>query len=133
MNAKVISNQMAVITTITLDEIKKLQAEKPEALCLYEGEGKEKKMVFRVMAGETGNVSNLGICFDSETNDENKFAVVTLDLSGKPEGEDVTEYAAKRYGRALKALSKVEGQFGEALTAIDVEAEELRNMIQIAL
>lgn len=133
MNAKVISNQMAVVTTITLEQIKKLQAEKPEALCLYEGEGKEKKMVFRVMAGETGAVSNIGITFNAETNDELKLAVVTLDLSGKPESEDVTEYAAKRYGRALKALAKVETQFGEALTAIDVEAEELRSLIQVAL
>ena len=133
MNAKVISNQMAVVTTITLEQIKKLEAEKPAALRLYEGEGKEKREVFRVAAGEKGCVSNIGITFDSETNDGDKFAVVTLDLSGKPESEDITEYAAKRYGRALKALSQVEANFTPALTAIEVEAEELRNLIQLVL
>ena len=133
MNAKVIGNSMAVITTITLDEIKKLQAEKPEALCLYEGEGKEKKMVFRVEAGSTACISKLGICFNAETNTEPKFAMVNVDISDKPEDANVKEFVAKKYGKALKMLGKLEEGFGGALATVKAEAEELASLITISL
>lgn len=133
MKAKVISNQMAVITTITLNEIKKLEAEKPAALRLYEGEGKEKKEIFRVVAGEHGSVKPFGITFDAETNADPKKACVTLDLSGKPEDMDIKEYAAKTYGKALKFLGQIEAGFEPALAEVAAEAAELRALIEVSL
>lgn len=133
MNAKVISNSMAVVTTITLDQIKKLEAEKPAALCVYEGEGKEKKEVFRVSAGNNGCVKAIGITFDSSTNTEDKLACVTVDLSGKPEDMNVKEYAAKKYGKALKYLAALEAGFKPALDEADAEAAALRELIKVEL
>ena len=133
MNAKIIGNQMAVITTITLEQIKKLEAEKPAALRLYEGEGKEKKEVFCVKAGECGCVKPFGITFDAETNTTPKLAMVNLDLSGKPEDMDVKEYAAKKYGKALKALATLEAGFDGAIDAVDAEAAALRELIEVSL
>ena len=133
MNAKVLGNNLAVITTITLDQLKKLETEKPEALCLYEGEGKEKRMVFRVAAGRTGCVQNIGITFDAETNNTPKLAMVNVDLAGKPEDADVTEYVAKHYGKALKHLKTLEAGFEGALAAAKAEAEELMSLIEVSL
>ena len=133
MNAKVLGNNLAVITTITLDQLKKLEAEKSEALCLYEGEGKEKRMIFRVATGCTGCVKDIGITFDAETNNAPKLAMVNVDLTGKPEDVNVTEYVAKRYGKALKKLKALEAGFEGALAAVKAEAEELMGLIEVSL
>ena len=133
MRANVIGTSLAIITNVTLADLQKLQNKKPEALCLYEGEGKEKHEVFRVAAGSKAGINAFSITFNAETNNEPKYAMMNVDISAKPEDVNVTEYVAEKYGKALLYLSQLEENFCDALDCVDAEAAHLASLIQVSL
>lgn len=133
MKITVYADSLMVSTTASIEDLALLKAKRPESLCLYEGEGKEKKMVFRVDVGNESCLQNKVACFTGNTNTEPKEAVLTVSLAGKPEGTDVKEYVAEKFGAAILNLQKVETQFADAIDSIGVEQETLAGLIQIAL
>ena len=133
MTIKVYGDSLMVTTTASIDELALLKAKRPEALCLYEGEDKEKKMVFRVDVGAQPCLQNNVACFTGNTNTDPKVAVLSVSLANKPEGADVKEYVTEKFGAAILHLQKVEAQFADAIDEIGVEQETLANLIQIAL
>lgn len=130
MKVYVMGSSVGISTVVSLDELKLLAKKAPDALRLIEGEGKEKHEVFKVFVGEKSELKTWGACFNGSTNGDPKCAMMTLDISAKPEEMSAKEYVAEMYGVALLNLQKVEEQFKPALEDIAVKKATLADMIE---
>lgn len=118
---------VSISTTVSMDELARLTKKIPEALSLYEGEGQERHEVFRVMADNQSQLENWGACFNGATNEG--MAMMTLDISDKPDDVPTKEFVAEKYGTALLRLRQVEEQFRPALESLDVQRGQIEDMI----
>lgn len=132
MNVKVIGSNVVVTTVVSLEELKEISQRKPSALVLTEEIDHKMREVFRVGVGE-GSLNGRGAYFNGNTNTDPKCAMLTIDISGKPEEIDVKRYIADMYGAAILQLQKVEEQFLPALEAIASEQATLSEMISVEL
>ena len=130
MKVYVMGSSVGISTTVSLDQLKLLQKKAPEALTLVEGEGKEKREVFKVFVGETPDLKKFGATFNGSTNGDPKCAMMTLDISAKPEEMSAKEYVAEKFGVALLNLQKVEAQFAPALENIAAQSAALADIIE---
>ncbi len=119
----VAGNALVVTAGVKLSDIKMVKKYRPEALTLYEGEGKDRTPVFKLGVGASG-ISNYGAEFDEEARDGSGVAICTILL---PTGvEDVTEYISDKFGRAILKLNKLE----ETLPGIISEIADEKAMIE---
>ena len=133
MKINTIGNSLVVTTEVTMEDLQKLQANKSEALVLTEEVDGKKQERFRVAAGKTGSLSNFGATFSANTNTEPKVAMLTVDISAKPEDKDVKAYVAEKYGAAILNLRRVEEKFAPALEQIEEEQELLSGLINVVM
>jgi len=133
MKIKTIGNSLVVTTEVTMEDLKKLQAGKSEALALTKEVDGKKQEYFRVAAGKTGSLNTFGATFSADTNTAPKKAMLTVDISGKGTDEDVKKYVAEKFGAAILNLRKVEEQFQPALTQIAEEQEFLSGLIDVVM
>lgn len=115
---RIIGDAIVITSTLKLKDIKNVKEHRPNACSLWGGEdGKEE--LFRISAGETGSISNMGIVFGAASRDEGKFAEMTIVA---PEmGTDPKEYVAEHYGVALANLNKLEQQLPAVIAEIAAE------------
>lgn len=130
MKVYVMGTSMAVSTTVSLEDLKLLQAKKPEALSLVEKVDDENVEKFRVLTGANAALQKNVACFNGSTNGTPKMAMMTIDISGKPENKDAKEYAVEKYGEAILNLQKVEAQFQPALDEIATQSATLAGLIE---
>lgn len=128
MKVYAMGTAVSISTTVSMDELARLTKKLPEALSLYEGEGKEKHEVFRVMTGSQTQLENWGACFNGTTT--NGMAMMTLDVSGKPDDVSAKEFIAEKYGAALLRLRQVEEQFIPALELLDAQRSQIEGLIE---
>ncbi len=122
-------NALVVTSGIKLDDIKNVKKYRPEALTLFEGEGKEKTPVFKLGIGN-GGISAYGAEFAEEARDGSGKAICTILL---PTGvEDVTEYVSDKYGRSILKLNKLEETFPGVVNEIAAEKAMIQANITIA-
>lgn len=124
-------DSIVITSSKTLEAIKELDKYRPEALRLYErDEDGNKTEVFRVAPGSNGAINGYGAVFASATHDEYKLASITMSI---PAGtDDVVEYAAEKFGKAITMLNRVEAQFEDALDAVADEKAAVRECITVA-
>lgn len=118
-DAHIAGAALVITSTATPDEITSLAKYRPEALVLTEGEGSEKREVFRVGCGTgVGSISAFGASFSKVTNNDGK-ATITVRI---PDGvEDRKAWAEENVGLAILKLAKVEEQFTDALASVEEE------------
>ena len=123
-----IAGQAVVVTsTLKLDDIKTVATYRPDALTLYEGEGKERQPVFAIGIGaDAGRIGTYGVEF-GRSNAEG-FAQLTMSVS-IDDDEDIKVFVAEQIGRSILKLNKLEEQIPEVIRGIEAEkADILRNI-----
>lgn len=129
--AKVIIAGDAVVITsdVKLEDIKLVKKYRPEALTLFEGEGKEKEAVFRIGIG-CGGISKYGAEFDAETRDDEKLATLTTLI---PAGTaDAKAYVSNTFGRSILKLNKLEATLPGIIEEIAAEKAAIEANITVA-
>lgn len=128
----VIAGDAVVVTSsLKLDDIRKVEKYRPEALILKGGED-NKEPIFAVQTAKSGNgsINQYGVTFASESHDENKFAQITMTL-GTVNG-DVKEHVADKLGAAVDMLNQIEGTIPDVIEAIDAKKKAIIENIAVA-
>lgn len=130
--AKIIAvGDAAVITSsMKLEDIRLIKKYRPKALFLKGGEdGKEDIFGIDVTDG-SGSVGKYGISFGKATRDDDKLAIVTVDIADCV--GDIKEYITDKYGAILVNLNKLEAQLPAILDEVAAEKAEIASNISIA-
>ena len=129
--AKIIVAGDAVVITsdVKLEDIKLVKKYRPEALTLFEGEGKEKEAVFKIGIGAS-SIGKYGAEFDQESRDDDKLATLTVLI---PAGtKDAKEYVSDVYGRPVLMLNKLEATLPGVIEEIAAEKAAIEANITVA-
>ena len=128
--AKVVSVGQAVVITseVKLEDIKKIQKYRPEALVLKGGED-NKEEIFRIGIGD-GKIGTYGASFGEATRDDEKLATITMTTNYN--GDDIKGSIADELGVALTNLGKLEKTLPAVLDSIDKERAAIMDGITIA-
>lgn len=123
-----IAGQAVVVTSsLKLEDIKKVEKYRPDALVLKGGkDGKEP--IFALGAG-TASINDYGILFDRETRDDSKLATMTLTFSY--DGDDIKEQVIDKIGGAIEHLKEFEKTLPDIVAEIDKKRDELMAEIDI--
>ena len=126
-NTKIVGNAAVITSTLTLEQIKKVEkSARKDALVLKGGED-GKTPVFRVATGYgDGNINAVGAEFANASR-EGGYAQITLLIPS--DVENAKEYVADKYGAALTNLAKVEEKLPEVVSVIDAEYAALLETI----
>lgn len=127
-NIIITGNSVSVISEIKLEDIKTVAKYRPEALNLYEGEGKDKTLAFVVRAGNTPSMGAYGVAFTSETSEGN--AVVTEIFAGQS-ATTIKDAVAEKYGVGILNLRKLELTLPAVLEEIKSQREEIKSAIEV--
>lgn len=121
-------NAMVIESAHTLDTIKTLEKYRPKALTLYDEDGKTEMFKVGTTTGK-GSINAYGASFGSASKNEEKKAIITMDL---PAGTtDAKAYAEDAIGVAIIYLNRVEEQFAEAMASVAEEKETVRSNITV--
>ena len=129
--AAVNGNALVLTSDANLDDLALIAKYRPKSLLMSEGEGSDKKVVFRVAVGSDGmgGVSNCGVTFSTRKTADGK-ATVTVNL---PADKAVDmESIEDMVGPALLRLSKMEAGFAAVIEEIKAEQKAVREHISIA-
>lgn len=127
-NIIITGDSVSVISTLKLEDIKTVLKYRPEALSVYEGEGKEKSLVFTAKVGSTPTMGTYGVVFTSETSEGN--AVMTEIFSGQS-AATIKDAVAEKYGVGILNLRKLELVVPEVLEEIKAQREEIKSSIEV--
>ena len=129
MKIQIVGNAFVLTSTLTPAEIKKLNAEAPEALAVVDEETKNEP--FRVSFGANGGVSKYGVTFNGTAVGDGK-AVFNGVIEGPVTSlEQAREYVADTLGHATAYLREIEAKAAEKLAALATERAALINEIEI--
>ena len=128
--AKVVSVGQAVVITseVKLEDIKKIQKYRPEALVLKGGED-NKEEIFRIGIGD-GKINTYGASFGEATRDDEKLATITMTTNYN--GDDIKGFIVDELGGALTNLGKLEKTLPAVLESIDKDRAAIMDGITIA-
>lgn len=126
---KIAGGAAVVESAHSLEDLKKIEKYRPDALNLYEGTGSDRHVVFAVgSTGGNGVIGAFGAEFGETTNSEGK-AVITLLM---PEGtKDPVKWAEETIGTAIIKLNRVEAQYEGALADVANEQATVRESISV--
>ena len=125
---KTMGQAVVVVSEVKLDDIKKIEKYRPEALILKGGEdGKEE--IFRIGTG-AGKINTYGASFGEATRDDDKFATITMTTTYN--GDDIKGFIADELGAALTTLGKLEKTIPAVIAAINKEREDIMAGITVA-
>lgn len=127
-NIIITGDSVSVISTLMLEDIKTIAKYRPEALNLYEGDGKDKTLAFVVKAGNTPSMGAYGVSFTSETSEGN--AVMTEIFAGQS-AATIKDAVAEKYGVGILNLRKLELTLPAVLDEIKSQREEIKSAIEV--
>lgn len=125
---KTMGQAIVVVSDVKLEDIKKIEKYRPDALVLKGGED-NKEEIFRIGTGN-GNINTYGASFCEETRDDDKKAVITMTTGYK--GDDIKGFIADELGVALTNLGKLEKTIPAVIEAIDKERAAIMDDITVA-
>ena len=125
---KTMGQAIVVVSEVKLEDIKKIQKYRPEALVLKGGED-NKEEIFRIGIGD-GKINTYGASFCEETRDDEKLATITMTTNYN--GDDIKGFIADELGGALTNLGKLEKTLPAVLDSIDKERTAIMEGITIA-
>ena len=124
----VVGNAIVLSSELKLEDIKKAEKYRPDALVMKDEDGVE---VFKVSVGKYPSANEFGITFNGETHGDNGGNATCTWLVDDGIGEDTKETIADLYGSAMIQLGKFETTFPAALEEIKAEREAV--LAQITL
>ncbi|MEG1562329.1 MAG: hypothetical protein RR365_01130 [Bacteroides sp.] len=126
-NIKIFANKYMVESSISVDDLKKVQAYRPDALKCFDEDGNE---TFKVAATTgCGSINAYGVGFNTQTNGDVTFAAMTADI---PEGvKDPVDYVAEKVRLAFPKLSQIEQGIEGVITDVDAETEAVKASIEV--
>lgn len=125
---KIVGDAMVIESAHTLETLKTLEKYRPKALVLYDEDGKTALFKVGTTSG-TGGINQYGASFGSASKNEEKKAVITLEIPA--DTADAKAYAEDRVGVAIVHLNRVEEQFEAALASVEEERETVRSSITV--
>lgn len=123
---KIAGGAAALISGLTLEEIKLLEKYNPKALALRDGD----EEIFRVSTGSKGGISKFGMCFAAATRDAAALAEVTQEIPA--DVTDAKEFAVETIGAAVLSLNSVEAQAKDALAGLKTQLDLVRETVSVA-
>lgn len=126
----VIAGDAVVVTSsLTLDDIRKVEKYRPDALILKGGED-NKEPIFAVSTAKSGYINKNGVAFASESHDDKKLAQITMTL-GETDG-DVKATVADKIGASVEMLGQIEKTLPEVIADIDAKKKAIIESITVA-
>ena len=119
-------NTVTIVSSITMDDLKKAQRFCPEALTLF----KDKTPIFMVTSGYASSIDELGIVFAEVTNSGECFATMGMDTMPQ-DPEKLKEIIREEFGLTLVNLRKVEDQVHSALAQLSDTLDTIDESIEI--
>jgi len=127
MSKFVVAGDAVVVTSaVKFDDIVALKKYRPEALCLKDEEG---RVIFKVGIGATGGVSDFGITFTSESNDDKGFAQVTI-IAPDHDG-DAKAAVVDSHFVAIEKLEKLEKHIAEELASVEEMKKKISESVSV--
>jgi hypothetical protein len=123
---KLMGNQIAIVSALTLEQLDTIRRRKPEALKLKDEKGE--KAVFVVDTGFEGNVSKYGVVFAAQEVIGGR-AIFSMEAPSD-DAVEVRKYINENWGTVVFDLNKVEAQCTEAFAAIAAEEAAIATMIE---
>lgn len=124
----VVGNAAVITSSVKLEDIKRVEKYRPEALILLSEDGKEP--IFRVgTASGNGGISKYGVEFAEESRDSEKRAVITLGFEANT--DDLKKSIVEAIGSSLIKLNKVEENIASVLGEITNEEQKLYDSIVV--
>lgn len=126
---RILGQACVVESEYTVEDIAKLEKFRPNALTLYEGEGKDKELVFAV--GTTkgrGSIGQYGASFGANSASSGKAAITMMipdDI------KDAKKWAVDTIGKAVINLKAVEDQYDSALADVADEQATIEAAITV--
>ena len=126
---KVLGNSIVIISSVKLEDFKKVEKYRPSALTLMGGEdGKEP--IFRV-GTKHSNISEYGVEFNCATRDDEKKAMLTMYYIAENEDADVKDDIIESLGVPLLNLEKIEAIIPTVIEEIDAERASVAAKIEV--
>ena len=119
-------NSFVITSTVSMADLETVQKYRPSALAITDEETKE--TLFRVGIG-SNSVTDHGVSFGGISNDDAKFATVTLPIPA--DVEDAKQYVLDRAGLALASLKTVETGLADTLKRIRAERDAIAADIKV--
>lgn len=126
---KIAGAAVVVESAHSLEDLKKVEKYRPDALHLYEGEGLNRRDVYCICSTKgNGTINSVGAEFGEVTTEGGK-ATITIPL---PEGtKDPKKWVEDNIGVAILKLNKIEAQYAPALAEVDEEQAAVRAAITV--
>ncbi len=126
---KILGNSVVVISSVKLEDFKKVEKYRPSALILMGGEdGKEP--IFRVGTGHS-NINEYGAEFNCATRDNEKKAMLTMAYFAENEDSDVKNDIVESLGVPMLNLEKIEARIPAIIEEIDAERASIESKIEV--
>ena len=129
--ATIAGSSCIVTSDISLETLKTIKKYRPKALNLYEGEGKEKELVFSIDLSEKtgGNMNKYGATFGPHASADGK---ATLTLLIDPEETEPLKAVTEKIGPAMLLLNKLEATLGAVENDVAQEKEAISACFTVA-
>jgi len=115
---KICGDAVVVTSSLKLEDIKKVEKYRPEALCLKGGEDNKDILFILGTTAGFGSINTMGAAFGREARDGSGCAQITMTTTAV---EDVAETVADELGAALGYLGKMEQALPAVIAEIDAE------------
>ena len=123
---KIAGNTIILTSTLTLEQIKRIEKHRPEAL---EIRNAKEEIIFRVGTGSNA-LNDHGASFNAATLDERELAYISLPIhSGVA---DAKRYFAETFGQPHLHLKAVEFRLADVLAEVEDEITEIMNDVTMA-
>lgn len=124
----IIAGSSAVLKSIKLDTLKKLEKYAPEALCKRDD---KERLTFKVgVASEgTGTIAEKGVFFAPITHDAEGRATVTLAIPASV--KDAKEWAAETLAHVYNELTAMETAMSTASSKVDEDKKAMLEKISV--
>ena len=123
---KLMGNQLALVSALTLEQLDAIKRRKPEALKLKDEKGE--KTLFVVDTGFAPSISKYGVCFASQEVIGGR-AIFSMEAPSD-DAVEVRKYINENWGTVVFDLNKVEAQCTEAFSTIAAEEAAIATMIE---
>ena len=129
-NAVVMGNACVITSEIALEDLQTVAKYRPEALTLYEGEGKDKEPVFGVSLSKNsgGTINKFGATFSPTANGQGK---ATITMLVDPDETDVAGMLSDKIGPALLKLEKLEAAIPAVIEEVNAEKAAIAEKITV--
>ena len=128
--ATIAGSACIVTSAMKLEDLKLIKKYRPKTLNLYEGEGKEKELVFSIDVTEksVGSMNKYGATFGPHTTQDGH---ATLTISVTADEKDPKEAVMEKIGVGLLKLNKLEGTFAGVIEEIKKEKADIDSCVTV--